>query len=270
MMLPNPLGKKTFMSRNNSEILGEEQIAQSLLEPEYPGLILPVGSIASVDSIDSEDLIFQEAPIFQEFSIDSEDLIFPEYSIDSEDLIFPEGSIAPEFSIDSEDLIFPEDSIAHQERDIDPLTGRVRGGGPWGGPFPNNGSQVTALKDARLNIGINYIWGSWNAMRVTATVKVELGSSHEGSSLVLQSSVWGIDNTIFDRRNDLLFYFPDQYISKSGTYTFTTVVNSGKLDEDRWWFDHRDEIQASISVISYSSASPLNLKTHTNIFNGWF
>jgi hypothetical protein len=264
------------MSQQTLEILSDEQIAPSLLESKYPELItsvgsidsddsiVSVGSIASVDSIDSEDLIFQE------YSIDSKDLIFPEYSIDSEDLILPEGSIAPEYSIDSEDLIFPEYSIANQERDIDPLTGRARGWGPWGGPFPNNGSQVTALKDARLNIGINYIWGSWNAMRVTATVKVELGSSHEGSSLVLQSSVWGIDNTIFDRRNDLLFYFPDQYISKSGTYTFTTVVNSGKLDEDRWWFDHRDEIQASISVISYSSASPLNLRTHTNIFNGWF
>jgi len=275
------------MSQQTLEILNDEQIAPLLLQSKYPELIASVGSIDSDDSIVSVDSIDSKDLIFPEYSIDSKDLIFPEYSIDSEDLIFPEYSIAPEYSIDSEDLIFPEysidsedlidsenlifqeDSIAPREIDIDPLTGMARNRGPWW-PGTNNGSQVTALKDARLNIGINYIWGSWNAMRVTATVKVELGSSHEGSSLVLQSSVWGIDNTLFDRRNDLLFYFPDQYISKSGTYTFTTVVNSGKLDEDRWWFDHRDEIQASISVISYSSASPLNLRTHTNIFNGWF
>jgi hypothetical protein len=257
------------MTLNNLGILGEEQIAQSLLEPEYPGLILPVGSIASVDSIDSEDLIFQEDPIFQEFSIDSEDLIFPEFSIDSEDLIFPEGSIAPEFSIDSEDLIFSEDSIANQERDIDPLTGRPRGWGPWGGPFPNNGSQVTALKDARLDIHPINTWQP-NARRVTATVKVELSSSDINSGgLRLQSSVWGIDNTIFDRRDDNLFYFPDQYISKSGTYTFTTVVPRNTLDEDRWWFDRLDEVQASISLVSNSSPDPFNRRITTNIFKGY-
>jgi hypothetical protein len=274
------------MSQENSTILGEEWIARSLLEPEYPGLILPVSSIASVNSIDSEDLIFQEysidseALIFQEYSIDSEALIFPEgsiapeYSIDSEALIFPEGSIAPEYSIDSEALIFPEDSIANQERDIDPLTGRARGWGSWGGPFPNNGSQVTDLKDARLNIAIPSIW-QLGSKRVTATVKVELDSSqrdfiNSGGSLFLQSSVWGIDNTFYDRRNDLLFYFPDQKITQSGTYSFTTVVGTNQLNEDRWWFDNRDEIQASISLVNYSSGSPFIVRTHTNIFTGWF
>ena len=53
------------MSQENSEIIGEEWIAPSLLEPEYLEPILPVGSMASADSIDSEDLFFQE------YSIDS-------------------------------------------------------------------------------------------------------------------------------------------------------------------------------------------------------
>jgi hypothetical protein len=256
------------MSQQNLEILGEELIAPSLVESKYPGLILPVGSIASVDSSDSEDIIFQEDPIFQEFSINSEDLIFPEYSIDSEDLIFPEGSIAPEYSIDSEDLIFPEDSIAHQERDIDPLTGRTRGWEPWG-PFPNNGSNVSVLRDARLNIGNDYIYtvATRDLKRVTATVKVELSRSDiKNGGLRLQSSVWGIDNTFYDRRDDNLFYFPDQYISQSGTYTFTTLVPSSVLDEDRWWFDQRDEIQASISLVSPSSPDPFNRRITTNIW----
>jgi hypothetical protein len=256
------------MSQQTLEILSDEQIAPSLLESKYPELI------ASVGSIDSDDSIVSVGSIASEYSIDSKDLIFPEYSIDSEYLILPEGSIAPEYSIDSEDLIFPEDSIANQERDVDPLTGRARGWGPWGGHFPNNGSQVTDLKDARLNIAIPSIW-QLGSKRVTATVKVELDSSqrdfiNSGGSLFLQSSVWGIDNTWYDRRNDLLFYFPDQKITQSGTYSFTTVVGTNQLNEDRWWFDNRDEIQASISLVNYSSASPLIVRTHTNIFTGWF
>ena len=242
------------MSQQNLEILGEELIAPSLVESEYPGLILPVGSIASVDSSDSEDIIFQEDPIFQEFSINSEDLIFPEYSIDSED------------------LIFPEDSIANQEIDSDPLTGVARNWWPWW-PFPNNGSQVTALKDARLNIGNDYIYtvATSALKRVTATVKVELSSSDINSGgLRLQSSVWGIDNTWFDGRDDNLFYFPDQYISQSGTYTFSTLVASSVLDEDRRWYDDRDEIQASISLVSNRSPDPFNRRITTNIVTGYF
>ena len=215
--------------QENSEILGEEWIAPSLLEPEYPGLMLPV------DSIDSEDLIFQE------------DSIFPAYSIDS------------------------EDSIASQEIDVDPLTGMARNS------LVNavfNGSQVTALKDATLDVNRTSMWFS-NWMRVTATVKVELSSSqmdsiNNGGPLVLQSTVWGIDNTFYDRTNDNLFSFPDQNITSSGTYTFSKVVASSVLNEDRWWFDRRDEIAASISLISYSSTSPLNLKTMTNMGTGFF
>jgi hypothetical protein len=242
------------MSQKNSEILGDEWIAPSV-ESEYPGLIL------SEYSIDSEDLIFQE------------DFITPKYSIDSEDLIFQEDSITPKYSIDS------EDSIAPQEIDIDPLTGMARNSWPrlfdsfWNPT--NNGSQVTALKDARLNIHPDSMWYQ-NRMRVTATVKVELSSSDmaliNGGGLVLQSSVWGIDGGrgIFKNRDDHLFNFSDQNITGSGTYTFSTVVSRGVLDEDHSWFDRRDEIAASISLVSYSSSPPLNLQTRTNIFTGQF
>jgi hypothetical protein len=261
------------MTQENLEIIGEESIALSLLQPEYPGLILSAaGSIASVESIDSENLIFQEDPIFPEYFIDSKDLIFPEYSIDSEDLIFPEGSIDSEYSIDSEKLILQEDSIAPQEIDSDPLTGMARNWWPWW-PFPNNGSQVTALKDARLNISNDYIYtvATRDLKRVTATVKVELSSSDINSGgLRLQSSVWGIDNTWLDSRDDNLFYFPDQYISQSGTYTFSTLVASSVLDEDRRWYDDRDEIQASISLVSNSSPNPFNRRITTNIVTGYF
>ena len=228
------------MSQENSDIIGKEWIATSLLEPEYPRLILPVGSIASVDSIDSANLIFQE------------------------------DSIASVDSIDSENLIFQEDSIALQEIGIDSLTGMAKNSrrGPW--PDPNNGSQVTTLKDARLNI---YREGGWysNQWTVTATIKVELSNSESNDgSLRLQSSVWGIDNTIFDWTDDNLFYFPDQHISQSGTYTFTKVVDRNTLDEDRWWFDRRDEIEASISLVSNNRPDPFNLRMTTNIVKGYF
>jgi hypothetical protein len=274
------------MSQKSLEIVGEEWIAPSLVESKYSGLIhseapiLSAGSIDSVGSIDSEKIIGSAGSIESGNDIESEEIIGSdflnlEYSPDLEydpNLAYSIDSEYSEFgsySIDSENLIFPEDSIAHQERDIDPLTGRVRGGGPWGGPFPNNGSQVTALKDARLNIGMD-LW-YWNRMYVTATVKVELSSSDINSGgLRLQSSLWGIDNTIFDRRDDNILYFPDQYISQSGTYTFTTVVGRGQLDEDRWWFDQRDEIQASISLVSNSSPDPFKRRITTNIFTDWF
>jgi len=242
----------------------EEIIGSDFLDPEYsPYLKYDPNSEYFIDSeyselgsysIDSENLIFQE------------DSIAPAYSIDSEDHIFQEDSIAPAYSIDS------EDSIAPQKIDVDPLTGMAR---KWWGPWPgtNNGSQVTTLKDARLNIGMD-LW-YWSRMYVTATVKVELSSSqmnfvNNGGSLFLKSSLWGIDNTIFDRRDDNILYFSDQKITQSGTYTFATVVGRGQLDEDRWWFDQRDEIQASISLVSYSSASPLNLRTTTNIWREYF
>ncbi len=262
------------MSQQNLEILGEEWIALSPVESKYSGLTLREDAIAAKDSIAAKDYLVPVDFIGSEDFIDSEnfidskdslavkDYLGSEYLIFPEDLTFQEDSIAPEYAIDS------EESIAPQKIDFDPLIGTPR---IWGGPWPgtNNGSQVSALKDARLNIGTD-LW-YWNRKYVTATVKVELSSSDINSGgLRLQSSVWGIDNTFYDRRDDLLFYFPDQYISQSGTYTFSAVVGSGKLDEDRWWFDQRDEIQASISLVSNRSPDPFNRRITTNIFTGWF
>ena len=277
------------MSQKNSEIFPElilpldsiasEKIigsAGSINSVGFIGSEKIIGSGGSIDSgndTESEEIIgsdfldLQYSP-YLEYNPNSEYFIDPEYSklgsysINSENLTFQEDSIAPAYAIDS------EDSIAPQKIDFDPLIGTSR---IWGGPWPgtNNGSQVSALKDARLNIGTD-LW-YWNRKYVTATVKVELSSSDINSGgLRLQSSLWGIDNTIFDRRDDNILYFPDQYISQSGTYTFSAVVGSGQLDEDRWWFDQRDEIQASISLVSNSSPDPFKRRITTNIFTDWF
>jgi hypothetical protein len=267
------------MSQKNSEIFPELILPLDSIASEK--IIGSAGSINSANDIESEKIIgsdfldpeyssYLEYNPNLEYSIDSKYSELGSYSIDSENLIFQEDSIAPAYSIDS------KYSIAPQEIDVDSLTGMARN---WWWPWPgtNNGSQGTALKDARLNIGKNHLvpWPYSNLMSVTATVKVELSGSqmnfvNNGGSLVLQSSLWGIDNTIFDRRDDNLLYFSDQKITQSGTYTFNTLVASSVLDEDRVWYDHRDEIQASISLRNYSSASPLNLRTTTNIWSQHF
>ena len=261
----------------SKEIIASAGSIKSAGSIDSANFIESAGSIDSANFSKSEEIIGSDfldpeySPYLKydpnsEYFIDSEYSELGSYSIDSENLIFQEDSIAPAYSIDS------EDSIAPQKIDVDPLTGMAR---KWWGPWPgtNNGSQVTTLKDARLNIGMD-LW-YWSRMYVTATVKVELSSSqmnfvNNGGSLFLKSSLWGIDNTIFDRRDDNILYFSDQKITQSGTYTFATVVGRGQLDEDRWWFDQRDEIQASISLVSYSSASPLNLRTTTNIWREYF
>jgi hypothetical protein len=266
------------MSQKNLEIFPEVILPLDSIASEK--IIGSAGSINSANDIESEKIIgsdfldpqyssYLEYNPNLEYSIDSKYSELGSYSIESENLIFQEDSIAPAYSIDS-------NSIAPQEIGVDSLTGMARNWWWWPWPGTNNGSQGNALKDARLNISKNHLVLPWpysdpNLMIVTATVKVELSGSqmnfvNNGGSLVLQSSLWGIDNTIFDRRDDNLLYFSDQTITKSGTYTFSTFVASSVLDEDRVWYDHRDEIQASISLRNYSSASPLNLRTTTNIW----
>jgi hypothetical protein len=284
----------------SKEIIGSAGSINSANDIESEEIIGSAGSINSANDIELEKIIgsdflnLEYSPYLEynpnlEYSIDSKYSELGSYSIESENLIFQEDSIAPAYSIESENLIFQEDSIAPaysidskysiapQEIGVDSLTG-MAGNWWWWWPWPgtNNGSKGNALKDARLNISKNHLVLPWpysdsNLMSVTATVKVELSGSqmnfvNNGGSLVLQSSLWGIDNTIFDRRDDNLLYFPDQKITQSGTYTFNTLVASSVLDEDRVWYDHRDEIQASISLRNYSSASPLNLRTTTNIW----
>ena len=257
------------MPQENLEIIGEESIALSLLQPEYPGLILSAaGSIASVESIDSENLIFQEDPIFPEYSIDSKDLIFPEYSIDSEDLIFQEGSMAPEYSIDSEKLIFQEDSIAPQEIDVDPLTGMARNS-TFNAFLMRRGIMV---RNTGLQIDL-FSRDQRSLARVTATIQIEIDPSvmslikSRTVDLTLQSNVWGIDGWNGD---DRLFNFYNQLITGGGNYTFSAIVPRSVLNEDDSWLDKRDEIAAKFSFASSNSSFPANINKTTRIITGRF
>jgi hypothetical protein len=137
----------------------------------------------------------------------------------------------------------------------------------------NRSRKTTALRDAGLQIDL---FSYTNLARVTATVKVELSPlvkffiQEDLVDLTLRSSVWGIDGGIFRNGNDHLFNFSDQIITGEGNFTFSKFVPRSVLNEDRSWFDNRDEIAASFSLTSSDSALPVNLTAWTNTITGRF
>ena len=90
------------MSQKNSEILGDEWITPSLVESEYPGLILPQDSLISEDFLASGD------------------------SLISEDFLASGDSLVSEDFLASENNFTSEDFLAPQEIDVDTLTGMAK------------------------------------------------------------------------------------------------------------------------------------------------
>jgi len=248
------------MSQKNSEILDDRWIAASLVESEFPELILPLEPFNSEDSL---------AP---EYSFDSEDSLAPGYSFDSED------SLAPGYSFDSEDPLAPgysfdsEDPLAPQEINVDPLTGMANNPtgnarGPWPSLF-----GVLALTNARLQIDL--FGRRQSQARVTVSIEIQLNIFNTNrSDLVLKSRVLGIDGNIFNGYHDRLITFPDQIITKGGTYTFSAVVPRSVLNEDHSWFNRDDEIAARFSLLSPPTDIPPYLVDRTAsspIIRGYF
>jgi hypothetical protein len=217
------------MSQKNSEILGDGWIIPSLVESEYFGLILTEDSITPVDSI---------------------------VPVDSIDLVGSIDSVS---------------SIASQKKDFDSLTGMATKSTSNAEGYIYNGGVT--LKDAWL--GIVPIYNTSNA-RVTVTIKVELDTPvnsvmNPPTNLTLQSTVWGVDGDItngfdFFNRDDHLFDFPTQKITQGGYYTFEKDVPRSALDEDHSWFDKRDEIGATITLVNSAGTEPANKKVWTNQF----
>lgn len=257
------------MSQQNLEILGDEQIAPSLLESKYPELIASVGSIAAEDSIavkyslDLEKSLESEDYIPVKDSLDLEKSLEPEYFLDSG------YSLDSEISLESEDSFVSANPIFFQEIEVDSLTGVPTDSTAYArGHRPR---RTTALRDPRLGI---QTFSYNNQAQVTATVRVELSPfvrfliEEDLVDITLQSSVWGIDGGFFGR-NDHLFNFSDQLITGEGTYTFSTFVNRGVLNEDRGWFNNTDEIAAKFTLTSSDPAvAGVNLTAWTNIVTG--
>jgi hypothetical protein len=231
----------------------------------FPELILPL------DSIVLEDFLVSGNFLASEDSLVSEDFLASEDSLVSEDFLASGDSLVSENNFTS------EYSLAPQQIDVDPLTRMAKD------PIdPRNENYFTTLTGARLHIDRNNIWSGSDEMRVTVTVKVELSNSYtnRGGSFILQSRVLGIDYGFDDRRKGYngpaeedLFDFPDQMITQSGTYSFSTVVPSSVLDEDNWrqrQLGNRDEIQASITLATHRSIYPVSLNTMTNLVREYF
>lgn len=159
------------MIPKNSAILGDEWITPSLVESEYPGLILPEDSTVLEDSTVSED------------SLVSEDFLASGDSLISEDLFASENNFTSEYS------------LTPQEIDVDPLTGMAKN------PTVNasNDSNVTALKTHTLTVksikcikaGADLPW--WNDDDIYIKVgDQKLGgiySMDDGQSMTVNKSV---------------------------------------------------------------------------------
>jgi hypothetical protein len=248
------------MNKNHSEI--------------FPEFILPLDSLASEDFLPSEDSLAIKYSLPSEDSLASEDSFASEGFLPSEDSLAikdslaSENSLAIEDSLASEDFLPSKNSIFSPEIDVDFLTG-----------MPNNNTinarkkPKTSLSNATLNIHLST--DIPNHAIVTATVKVELNNylkfliEEELIDIVLQSSTWGMDRQFREgKRDDLLFYSPDQIITGDGTYTFSTVVPRSRLNEDSALINRRDEISTSISLVSFDM--PLNIQIMTPVYFGYF
>jgi hypothetical protein len=251
------------MSQQTLEILSDERIAPSLLEPEYPEIIASVGSIDSKDSIVSEDFLAVE------YSRDSEDSFDLEYSLDSGYFLESETSLELENSLASKYSLDSGDSIFFRETEVDSLTGIPND--PTANARVNGSRPTTALRNPGLDITT---FSYSNQALVTATVKVELSPvlqfyiQQDWLDITLQCSVWGMDGGFFGNGNDHLFNFSDKIITGEGNYTFSGYVNRSVLNEDRSLFNNTDEIAAKFTLKSSDPAVPVNLTAWTNIVTG--
>jgi hypothetical protein len=275
------------MIQKHSEILSDELKTLSV-ESEYPGVIFSEEPIPPEEPILSLEPIFSEEPIPPEESVTPLGSIFPVGSTFDVDpiqidimppieFINPVNWVPPIGFIKPGNWDPPRDPIPPK----DPLTGIVND--PTGNAtgYIYNGGVV--LKDARLNIDPLRPWegnGFMDGFSITATIKVELdtpsplpfGLMGSPVNLTLQSSVWGIDGVSLDffNKNDHLFDFPDQKITKAGYYTFQKDVPRGVLSEDDSWLDRKDEISVSIGLVNSAGTWPANKNVWTPIVSGKF
>jgi hypothetical protein len=252
----------------------------------FPELILPLdpivleGSIASEDFLMSGNFFASENNSISEYSLPTQEIdVDPLTSMAKDPPTVDPGAAGIFFA--SENNFISEYSLPTQEIDVDPLISMAKDP-PKVDPGDNDYNySVTTLKNSGLKI-------DWDGTeyKVSVALRVELSSSernliNNGGRLVLQSKGVGIDNPSFDPgsfdwSNDDLFYFPDQQITSSGIYRFSTVVDRSVLNEDRWPWESigdngRDEIAAKITLAGYSGTSLVYMAgISTNVFMGWF
>jgi hypothetical protein len=226
------------MSQKKSEILDNKRIALSLIESEYAEPILVKTPILWEEPIFSETPILWEEPIFSEAPI-----LWEEPLIDS---------LTGITNNPTADIDLPP---------------------PVGLGFPN-------LSNAQLTISTHPLIRPYYI--ISGSVTVEISEVDMDILTVypmfLKSTLWGEDsgedNGQDSEQNDKLFSFKTQTITAPGIYTFSAIVSSNTLNEDKtseFSTLERDEIYNEFSIVSASSDfsyPPINLNSITK--HGYF
>jgi len=128
---------------------------------------------------------------------------------------------------------------------------------------------------------IDPITGTTN-YRVTAKVRVEFTPTElywmnpnregDGVPVKLKSTLWGQDvgEDALLGGNDILFLFPDRKITRSATYTFSTVVSGSVLNEDVGKLPQQDEIYNRFSLVSKDPDKIPNSLRNSPVIKGYY
>ena len=130
---------------------------------------------------------------------------------------------------------------------------------------------MATLSDPKLSIDL--LTGSEPNVTVTVTVGLTPFESFflsNGLSLQLVSKLVGDDRGISGGRDDDLFFFPTQNVTRAGIYTFQSIVSSGTLNEDNSIFNRGDEIFANFNLRSTEQIFPLNVSINSPTIEGSF
>jgi hypothetical protein len=127
-------------------------------------------------------------------------------------------------------------------------------------------------------LSLNQVTDMPDHVNVTTTVRINLDQVDEflltvGLILELQSTVWEIKRKMAEIDSKNIFSFPEQRITKDGTYTFSKIVASNVLGEDNYNFlpprnfllNRGAEIAASFDLTSKTPIFPFNISISTEI-----
>jgi hypothetical protein len=195
------------MSQKNSEILGDEWITPSLVESEYPGLILPEYSIVSEGSIVSEDFLASGDSLVSEDFIASENNFTSEYSLAPQEIdVDPLTGISknPTVNADNDDAEFPVRNLT--VRSIRCIKAGADRPGWW------------SDDDIYIKVGYEKIWGI-NSMDDGDTRRVSRSVEYIRSTTI---SVWdddpvGPDDLIGTIRVNGFYRGPAKLVTGSGS-----------------------------------------------------
>lgn len=120
---------------------------------------------------------------------------------------------------------------------------------------------------------VDILTGSPN-VRVTGTVNVVLSQFEtflvqSGLPLQLQSQLWG-DDSGFNGADDYLYTLPSQNIAGAGIYKFSATIPKGTLNEDKSFFDNKDEVYSRFRMVSGTNIFPIDVVAKSPNIQGYF